>query len=300
VAVTHITPANSHWNRRRPVSDSLSYSTMNVKVERLRESRTYRRLLQNRRCVIPVDGFYEFAGEKGSKILWFVYLKSKEPFSLAGLWDTWKKPDGGILDSFSLITLPPNDFMRPIHDRIPAFCTRTMKRHDSIVRATLLKRPNIFSCRFPPMNWRRMWLQRGSTIPGNNEPDCGAPGYCSVTVYSWIQSYTICGSAESVHNDSGLYAHASLLLTQPNMVCCRSLPLSRPTLHLWRRGAVRVRSPEGGWRAAGACVSWMKVSRNRFSSCSLAPASFLIFSACSLVMTRAARARIKQCSSAMS
>jgi putative SOS response-associated peptidase YedK len=88
-------------------SMKLSYSTMNAKFERLRESRTYGRLLQNRRCVIPVDGFYEFAGEKGSKIPWFVYLKSKEPFSLAGLWDTWKKPEGNVLDS----TLPPNDFI---------------------------------------------------------------------------------------------------------------------------------------------------------------------------------------------
>src|SRR5678816_1093658 len=34
------------------------------------------------------------------------------------------------------------------------------------------------------------------------------------------KGYTICGSAESVHNDSGLYfAHASVLLIQPNMVC---------------------------------------------------------------------------------
>ena len=55
-------------------------------------------------------------GEKRSKIPWFVYLKSKEPFSLAGLWDSWKKPDGGILDSFSILTLPLT--MRLIHDRI--------------------------------------------------------------------------------------------------------------------------------------------------------------------------------------
>jgi putative SOS response-associated peptidase YedK len=34
--------------------------------------------------------------------------------------DTWKKPDGGILESFTIITMPPNDFIVPIHDRIPA------------------------------------------------------------------------------------------------------------------------------------------------------------------------------------
>jgi putative SOS response-associated peptidase YedK len=61
-------------------SMKLTYSTMNAKVERLRERYTWRRLLQKRRCIIPVNGFYEFVGEKGSKIPWFVYLKSKEPF----------------------------------------------------------------------------------------------------------------------------------------------------------------------------------------------------------------------------
>src|SRR5438552_10491728 len=44
-------------------SMKLTYSTMNAKVERLRESYTWRRLLQTRRCIIPVNGFYEFVGE---------------------------------------------------------------------------------------------------------------------------------------------------------------------------------------------------------------------------------------------
>ena len=45
-------------------SMKLSYNTMNAKVERLRERRTWRRLLESRRCIIPVDGFYEFVGDK--------------------------------------------------------------------------------------------------------------------------------------------------------------------------------------------------------------------------------------------
>ena len=47
-------------------SMKLSYSTMNAKVERLNQSPVYKRLLQSRRCIIPVDGFYEFTGEKGT------------------------------------------------------------------------------------------------------------------------------------------------------------------------------------------------------------------------------------------
>ena len=156
-------------------SMKLSYSTMNAKVERLRESRTYQRLLQNRRCVIPVDGFYEFAGEKGSKIPWFVYLKSKEPFSLAGLWDTWKKPDGGILDSFTIITLPANDFMRPIHDRIPAIL------HPDDEETWLNCTGNPFEKAEPllvPFPSEEMAAHITTTRVNNsryNEPDAGAP-----------------------------------------------------------------------------------------------------------------------------
>jgi putative SOS response-associated peptidase YedK len=92
---------------------------MNAGIERLREAKTYKRLLDRRRCIIPVDGFYEFQGEKPPKTPWFFYLQSNEPFALAGLWDTWKKPDGNILTSFTIIVGEPNDFVRPIHDRMP-------------------------------------------------------------------------------------------------------------------------------------------------------------------------------------
>jgi putative SOS response-associated peptidase YedK len=56
----------------------LTYSTMNARIERLREAKTYKRLLDRRRCIIPVDGFYEFQGDKPPKTPWFFYLRSKE------------------------------------------------------------------------------------------------------------------------------------------------------------------------------------------------------------------------------
>lgn len=49
----------------------------------------------------------------------WVYLKDRKPFGLAGLWDVWRKPDGGRVESFTIITTEPNELVEPIHNRMP-------------------------------------------------------------------------------------------------------------------------------------------------------------------------------------
>jgi putative SOS response-associated peptidase YedK len=102
----------------------LPYSTINARDDHLLKSRTYSRLLNNRRCLIPTTGFYEGQGRRPPKIPFFTRLKSEEPFALAGLWDTWKQPDGKILQSFTIITTGPNTIMRRIHNRMPVILHR--------------------------------------------------------------------------------------------------------------------------------------------------------------------------------
>jgi len=45
--------------------------------------------------------------------------KNLGAFRLAGLWDVWRKPDGGKVESFTIITTEPNDLIEPIHNRMP-------------------------------------------------------------------------------------------------------------------------------------------------------------------------------------
>lgn len=56
----------------------LKYSTSDATAERLLESATYKRLLNKRRCLIPVEGFYEWHGVKPPKTPFYFYLKSEK------------------------------------------------------------------------------------------------------------------------------------------------------------------------------------------------------------------------------
>jgi putative SOS response-associated peptidase YedK len=98
---------------------SIGNRMINARAETLTELRSFKNLVDRRRCIIPADGFYEWRKEGKHKVPMLVYLKSKEPFGLAGLWDVWRKPDGKRVESFTIITTQPNELVRPIHNRMP-------------------------------------------------------------------------------------------------------------------------------------------------------------------------------------
>lgn len=75
---------------------------------------------QRRRCLIPMDGFYEWKQIDAKTMQPYAFsMKDDEPFALAGLWDAWKDPDGGWLQSYSIIITNANELMEPIHKRMP-------------------------------------------------------------------------------------------------------------------------------------------------------------------------------------
>jgi putative SOS response-associated peptidase YedK len=98
---------------------------INAKAETLASKPMFRSLLKSRRCVIPTDGFYEWQkvpGQKG-KVPYRIELKDRSLFGFAGLWDTWKGPDGKEVPTFAIVTTKPNEVVAPIHDRMPVILT---------------------------------------------------------------------------------------------------------------------------------------------------------------------------------
>jgi putative SOS response-associated peptidase YedK len=96
---------------------STEYTTFNASAEKLETSFLWRGSLRSRRCLVPVSSFYEW-NVKGEPPIEISLTEPEKPFALAGLWSNYFL-DGEHFYSFAVVTTDPNDFMRPIHRRMP-------------------------------------------------------------------------------------------------------------------------------------------------------------------------------------
>ncbi|MCY3020216.1 MAG: SOS response-associated peptidase, partial [Planctomycetota bacterium] len=79
----------------------------------------FRGAFRERRCLVPADGFYEWqhAGRRRQPFL--IRMRDGRPFGLAGLWEFWRGPDAGVLETFTILTTSANALVLPLHDRMP-------------------------------------------------------------------------------------------------------------------------------------------------------------------------------------
>ncbi|MFH1050217.1 MAG: SOS response-associated peptidase [bacterium] len=100
---------------------SIGNKMINARAETLQEKATFKNLFSRKRCLIIADGFFEWKKVEGfkRKTPYFIKMKTGEPFTFAGLWDTWKNPENEMVTSTVIITTEPNAIMQPIHNRMP-------------------------------------------------------------------------------------------------------------------------------------------------------------------------------------
>ena len=97
---------------------------INARAETVATSNAFKHALKKKRCIIPVDGFYEWKATPGEKRKqpYFIHRLDGEPLAFAGLWETWRGADRQAeqtLYSSTIITTSANETMQPIHDRMP-------------------------------------------------------------------------------------------------------------------------------------------------------------------------------------
>ena len=99
----------------------------NARSETIAEKNSFRNAFKKRRCIIPVDGFYEWKKVEGQKKKqpYYIHRPDDEPYAFAGLWEIWKPKDadgnesGEELHSCTIITGDANEKMAEIHHRQP-------------------------------------------------------------------------------------------------------------------------------------------------------------------------------------
>ena len=89
---------------------------------------TFRDAYRRRRCIVPVDGFFEWKAIKGQKAKqpYAIAMKDGNPFALGGLWENWKDPASGEWTrTFAIVTTDANELVGEIHDRMPLILAPT-------------------------------------------------------------------------------------------------------------------------------------------------------------------------------
>jgi putative SOS response-associated peptidase YedK len=104
-----------HWSK----DSSIATGTINAKSETAATKPAFRDPLRLRRCLIPADGFYEWARKGSSKQPHCFEVNEGELFAFAGLWDRWRDPNGNWIKSCSILTTTPNSVTSAVHDRMP-------------------------------------------------------------------------------------------------------------------------------------------------------------------------------------
>lgn len=91
---------------------------INARADTIRDKPAFAKAYRARRCVVPVEGFYEWKEEGGRKQPYQFHRRDGAALMLAGIWER-ADLEGETIHSFSIVTDEPNDLIAAYHDRMP-------------------------------------------------------------------------------------------------------------------------------------------------------------------------------------
>ncbi len=100
------------WSKDPAIGNKM----INARSETAHEKPSFRDAFRKRRCLIPATGFYEWA--KSDKTPMFIHMQDDALFAFAGLWESWRSPDGKTVHTATILTGEPNDLLSQFHHRM--------------------------------------------------------------------------------------------------------------------------------------------------------------------------------------
>ncbi|GFZ20072.1 hypothetical protein Acr_28g0007770 [Actinidia rufa] len=95
------------------------YKMFNARSESICEKASFRRLVPNSRCLVVVEGFYEWKKDGSKKQPYYIHFKDGRSLVFAALYDSWKNSEGEILYTFTIVTTSSSSTLEWLHERMP-------------------------------------------------------------------------------------------------------------------------------------------------------------------------------------
>jgi putative SOS response-associated peptidase YedK len=102
------------------VKDPKAFALLiNARGESVNDKPAFRNAMKYRRCLIPADGFYDWQRQGNGRRPFYVSRKGGGPFAFAGLWETWRGPNGEEMETAAIVTTTASRSVAHIHERMP-------------------------------------------------------------------------------------------------------------------------------------------------------------------------------------
>src|SRR5690625_3071709 len=98
--------------------EKIGYKMINARSETIHKKPSFKHLLLRKRCIVVADSFYEWKKTETGKAVQRIHLPNERLFGFAGLWDKWEGEQGNLF-TCTLLTKDANEFLQPIHHRMP-------------------------------------------------------------------------------------------------------------------------------------------------------------------------------------
>lgn len=143
---------------------------INARAETAAEKPSFRAAFKRRRCLMPADGFFEWAQLGSRKTPMYIHLENRTLFAFAGLWESRANPDGSKLETCTILTTEANELIRPLHHRMAVILVP--EHYDAWLSPEEVETAALMSLlsAHPAENMRVYEVSRQVNYPANDSP----------------------------------------------------------------------------------------------------------------------------------
>lgn len=141
---------------------------INARAEGLASRPTFRTAFYKSRCIVPADGFYEWAHTAGEKVPYRFEMRDKSLFAMAGVYDE-------ATGTYAVVTCAANAFMKPVHHRMPVILDKAREKLWLDMRASNTEELLPFLRAYDSALMHGYKVSALVNSPENNSPECLKP-----------------------------------------------------------------------------------------------------------------------------